>query len=231
MAVWLVRALGDGDPVFGGTPRFSDVTGNWWMAHVERLAELGITHGCDDGLFCPESAVTRAQMATFLTRAFDLDPGYPAGFADTAGNFHDKAIDALASARITAGCTSNPPRYCPDRGVTRGQMATFLARALDLVPLPKPITNESGEYYIAFDTISGYRVTNTSGTDRRNLGSSVRSLSPSPDGTTIVFDRYTSTASRVASHRGTGTGSLVDRRRRRERATAHQVRTGPGLVT
>ena len=194
MAVWLIRALSNGGPVFEGTPRFSDVAGSWWAAHVERLAELGITRGCDDILFCPQSAVTRAQMATFLTRAFGLDAGDPADFVDTVGNAHEKAIDALASARITAGCSSNPARYCPDREVTRGQMATFLARALDLVPLPKPITNESGEYYIAFDTVSGYRVTNTSGTDRRSLGASARNLSLSPDGTTIVFDRYTSTA-------------------------------------
>jgi hypothetical protein len=40
-------------------------------------------------------------------------------------------IESLAAAGITQGC--NPPlndRFCPDKSVTRGQMAAFLARAL-----------------------------------------------------------------------------------------------------
>jgi hypothetical protein len=32
----------------------------------------GITAGCGDGNYCPESAVTRAQMAVFLVRTFNL---------------------------------------------------------------------------------------------------------------------------------------------------------------
>jgi hypothetical protein len=42
-------------------------------------------------------------------------------------------IEAVAAAGITRGC--NPPvndMYCPDRVVTRGEMAAFLNRALDL---------------------------------------------------------------------------------------------------
>jgi hypothetical protein len=29
---------------------------------------------------------------------------------------------------ITTGCATNPPRYCPDDSVTRGQMAVFIVR-------------------------------------------------------------------------------------------------------
>ena len=70
MAVWLVRALDGTDPASADpTQRFADVDeGAWWAVHVERLAELGITQGCatDPARFCPDSPVTRAQMATFL---------------------------------------------------------------------------------------------------------------------------------------------------------------------
>ena len=83
-------------------------------------------------------------MATFLARAFDLEPAATAGFTDTAGNSHAAAIDALAGAGITAGCATVPARYCPDDPVTRGQMATFLARALNLVPLPEPAVTDTG---------------------------------------------------------------------------------------
>jgi len=41
-------------------------------------------------------------------------------------------IEALAASGITGGCHTNPPRFCPDAPVTRGQMAVFLAKALGL---------------------------------------------------------------------------------------------------
>ena len=39
-------------------------------------------------------------------------------------------IEALSASGITGGC--GPGIYCPDAPVTRGQMATFLAKALGL---------------------------------------------------------------------------------------------------
>jgi hypothetical protein len=41
-------------------------------------------------------------------------------------------IEALAASGITAGCNAAPPLYCPDREITRGEMAVFLAKALGL---------------------------------------------------------------------------------------------------
>ena len=41
-------------------------------------------------------------------------------------------IEALKASGITAGCQANPPLYCPDNPVTRGQMAVFLSKALGL---------------------------------------------------------------------------------------------------
>ena len=117
--------------------RFADVDPDaWWANYVELLADLGITAGCktDPLRYCPHQPVPRAQMATFLVRALDLDPAPSAGFADTEGNTHQANIDALAAAGITAGCKTDPLRYCPDQPVTRAQMATFLVRALRITP-------------------------------------------------------------------------------------------------
>ena len=132
MAVWLVRVVDGQDPEPDSVTRFADVDpGQWWAAHVERLAELGITAGCttEPAEYCPHDAVTRAQMATFLRRAFTLDSAVPQGFVDTGRNAHEADIDALYRAGITAGCSTEPLRFCPQQDTTRAQMALFLERA------------------------------------------------------------------------------------------------------
>ncbi len=137
MAVWLVRVVHGAEPPVDDSGTFADVGEDvWWVGYVEKLAELGITRGCDlnPARYCPDQPVTRAQMASFLTRAFELEPAEPAGFTDTVGNIHADRIDALAAVNSTVGCASDPARYCPTRPVTRAEMASFLARALNLVP-------------------------------------------------------------------------------------------------
>ena len=139
MAVWLIRALEDEELPAAGTTRFSDVDADqFWAPYVERLAELEITVGCrrEPLRYCPDTSVNRGQMATFLVRAFDLEPAGPAGFVDTEGSTHEANIDALAAAGITVGCTRDPLQFCTGDPVRRSQMATFLARALGLVETP-----------------------------------------------------------------------------------------------
>jgi hypothetical protein len=52
---------------------FNDVPpSNIYYQFVEALAASGITGGCGGGNFCPDSPVTRAQMATFLAKALGL---------------------------------------------------------------------------------------------------------------------------------------------------------------
>lgn len=153
MAVWIVRALGEEEPPAGDHNSFADVdSGEWWAGYVRRLAVLGVTRGCatDPARFCPDSPVTRAQMASFLTRAFDLAASSGAGpsgairFADVEGNPHAPDIHALADSNISVGCASDPLRYCPDRPVTRAEMATFLARALGLAPVAEHVADPDG---------------------------------------------------------------------------------------
>ena len=134
-AVWLVRVLGESEPQ-AGLSRFVDVDDSeWWMPYVERLADLGITHGCatEPARFCPEDPVTRAQMASFLSRAFGLEEseGSPeVVFSDVGEGVHTDSIYALLASGITVGCAAEPEaRFCPGRFTTRAQMASFLKRA------------------------------------------------------------------------------------------------------
>ena len=126
-AVWLIRVLGE-EPTEVSASRFVDVDPElWWAAHVERLAELGITVGCsmDPPRYCPEAKVTLRQAATFLTRALSLLPVEPLGFVDIDGRDFAHEIDAVTLAGLSDGCAVEPTRYCP---VTRGQAAILLAR-------------------------------------------------------------------------------------------------------
>jgi hypothetical protein len=55
------------------TATFTDVpVGHSQHRFVEALVAAGITGGCGGGLYCPDSAVTRGQMAVFLSVALGL---------------------------------------------------------------------------------------------------------------------------------------------------------------
>ena len=131
MAVWVVRVLDGHDPAPVTTTRFDDVDADGFHARfIERMAELGITTGCGDGSgFCPDRSVTRAQMAVFISRAYDLPEGPDPSFSDVPDDaWYQEDVAALAASRISVGC-GDGTRFCPGDDTTRGQMATFLWRA------------------------------------------------------------------------------------------------------
>ena len=133
VAVWMVRVLDGADPAPVASTRFGDVdAAHPHAAFIERLAELGVTNGCGDGSdFCPDRTVTRAQMAAFLSRAFDLAEVPDPGFSDVPSDaWYAADVAKLAASGITIGC-GDGTNFCPDQDVTRVQMATFLARALE----------------------------------------------------------------------------------------------------
>jgi DNA-binding beta-propeller fold protein YncE len=132
MAAFLVRALDLTDSL---PDPFTDDDDSIFEADIEKLAAAGITKGCNpptNDRFCPDSKVTREQMAAFLVRALGYaDDGGGNLFIDDDESIFEGDIDKLGTAGVTKGC--NPPTnnlYCPDSVVTRGQMAAFLHRAL-----------------------------------------------------------------------------------------------------
>lgn len=141
MAVFLLRGIhasSYGPPSVGGETGFADVPTNYWAAAwIKQLAVEGITGGCRSGDYCPESFVTRAQMAVFLLRGkygSTYSPpiaGAGSGFEDVPANYWAAAwIKQLAAEGITGGCGDG--NYCPEDSVTRAQMAVFLVRTFHL---------------------------------------------------------------------------------------------------
>ncbi|MGA7097540.1 MAG: SpoIID/LytB domain-containing protein, partial [Acidimicrobiia bacterium] len=73
----------------------------------------------------------------------------PPGFNDIDGDIFENAIKWLAFEGITEGC--NPPsntNFCPANKVTRGEMAVFLSRALQLpAPSADHFVDDTGRFY------------------------------------------------------------------------------------
>ena len=77
MAAMLARAFGY--PA-SDIDRFSDDDGHLFESDIEKIAAVGVTLGCnppENDRFCPDAAVTRAAMASFLARALKLTPIIP----------------------------------------------------------------------------------------------------------------------------------------------------------
>jgi hypothetical protein len=113
------------------TQTFADVPPTHpFYSFIEKVAALQITGGCGGGNYCPDSVVTRGQMAVFLLRA-KFGPTYvpPAAtgtvFSDVpASASYAPWVEQLSRMGVTGGCGGG--LYCPDRAITRGQMAVFL---------------------------------------------------------------------------------------------------------
>lgn len=139
MAVFLLKSMHGSSytpPAVEGSTGFDDVAANYWAAPwIKQLAAESITSGCGDGNYCPETTVTRAQMAIFLLKAkhgSTYSPSAATGvFIDVpVGYWADKWIEQLAMEGVTSGCSTG--MYCPNNSVTRAQMAVFLVKAFSL---------------------------------------------------------------------------------------------------
>lgn len=137
MASFIARTLEAAGAQLPAAPvdAFPDDEGSSHELRIDQLAAVGVVRGRTDGSFGPQSVVTRAEMATFLVRAHDLVAvaPMPSGsnrFLDDDASVHAPSIDKVAAAGLAAG--TGPGTFGPSQPVARGQMATFLARTLDL---------------------------------------------------------------------------------------------------
>lgn len=84
-AAFLVRAYGYSDP--GPEDRFIDDDDSIFEGDIQRLAQAGVTKGCnppDNNRFCPDGRLPREQIASFFTRAEGLTPNTPPERPDVA---------------------------------------------------------------------------------------------------------------------------------------------------
>ena len=131
--------VGDFDPAF----RDLDGLAGPVEQAVLCLAYYDITSGTAPGAYGPAQAVSRVDMAVFLSRVLahgddsgDLELPEPIaqGFADVDGLSEERreAIDLLGTLGITGG-TGDGTRFSPFDTVTRRDMASFLVRLQDVI--------------------------------------------------------------------------------------------------
>jgi hypothetical protein len=144
-----VPGLGPYDCSSGGASLFADVSPvDPACAHVHFIASQGITSGCGDGNFCPETTLSRWQMAVFLARAMAGTALPASGFVPGKGHYNCVSggtsvfvdvppagagcneVHFLAAKQVTVGCGNG--NFCPATTLSRDQMAVFLTRAFRL---------------------------------------------------------------------------------------------------
>jgi hypothetical protein len=122
-----------------GFDPFADTSPGTHHAAINCAAYLGITIGSGGTgavSYDPSGDVTREQMASFVARAmnrvegFQLETSPPRAFDDSRGE-HARNIDRLAVAGVVEGVGDG--EYDRQSTVTREQMASYVARALETV--------------------------------------------------------------------------------------------------
>ncbi|SHE51126.1 S-layer homology domain-containing protein [Desulforamulus putei DSM 12395] len=109
---------------------FSDVTGHWGQKDIERMAARGIIGGYQDHSFRPDANITRAELATLLSRLLGLNEKATITFSDvTEKDWHYESIAKAFQAGIVRGYHDGS--FKPNQYVTREQMAAMIANALE----------------------------------------------------------------------------------------------------
>ncbi|WLR49068.1 S-layer homology domain-containing protein [Halobacillus litoralis] len=108
---------------------FTDVSEDHWASgYIGAAAKANILSGYKDGTFHPDENLSRAEMATIVSRAYQLQ-GQTDIFSDTKGHWADSYIQTLAANNITVGYPDGT--FKPEQEITRAEFASFVARVLE----------------------------------------------------------------------------------------------------
>ena len=130
VVAFLWRASGSPAPK-SATTAFADVkAGAFYADAVAWAVENEITKGISSSRFAPDDKCTRSQVVTFLWRTVGKpEPGSrDCPFKDVKPGFYYEAMLWAVEKDVTKGTA--PDAFSPDGFCTRGQIVTFLYRAL-----------------------------------------------------------------------------------------------------
>ena len=121
-------------PSFAQTA-FSDVQSDYWAANfIQELSRRNVIAGFPDGTFHPDDAVTRAQFAAMLSKAFQQASKRDAiNFSDVPSNYWaSAAIRQAYTTGFLAGYPNN--QFKPSQNIPREQVLVSLSSGLNYSP-------------------------------------------------------------------------------------------------
>jgi hypothetical protein len=125
----------EGDTANVSTAQFSDMPDNWSTQALQKAVSNGLLSGAD-GRIMPDQNLTRAQMATVITRAFGATvAGDLSGFTDVKQD--DWFSDGMAKAYQMGVIEGSGSQMNPNSAITRQEVFVILGRALKLQPAEK----------------------------------------------------------------------------------------------
>ncbi len=124
----MTEALPVSTPPADSSP--TDIAGHWAENNIKTLMGMGAMNGYADGTFKPNNKITRAEFATILVKALDLEAGDEMVFSDTANHWAREYISIAAANGIINGYSVQ--KFGPDDSITREQMAAMIGRARQL---------------------------------------------------------------------------------------------------
>lgn len=140
--VLLVNALYPNE-VADKTNQFPDVKEGLYYTEAVRIAtEKNIISGYADGKFRPDNKITRAETASLINRAFDVEKGNRnVTFTDALGWSKDNILN-LTSNGIIAGYADGS--FGPNKEISRAEFAVIVARTIEPGFIP-PADQEVGQ--------------------------------------------------------------------------------------
>jgi hypothetical protein len=134
---------------------FADIQNHWAQAFIQGLLNLDLVRGQSDGQFYPDQAMTRAQFAALVARAFSPPPRQNApSFADVPGDhWASSAIQTACRGGFLAGFPDGT--FAPNHAVLRLQVWLALVNGLALFK-DHPARLDRLNRYQDQDLIPGY---------------------------------------------------------------------------
>ena len=131
-------------------------TGRWYHEGVDYAIAHGLMNGVGNGMFEPESSMTRAMLVTVLWRYAGSPAGWENPFTDVPnGSWFTQAVAWAAENGIVNGVGNH--KFEPDSNITREQMAAILFRYAAMSGFDTSARGNLDQYPDRGD-VSGYAV-------------------------------------------------------------------------
>lgn len=114
-----------------GEVDFPDVLGHWASKEIATLVNMGIAEVCEDGMFCPDEAITREEMAVIAAKALGLKTDVPESEFKDYDKISEKArpyVDACVAEGIMEGYADG--QFKPLDNLTRAEASKIISLML-----------------------------------------------------------------------------------------------------